>query len=46
MRYPYNSMEFHLIHDNQPAAITVDNIRSCKYSQVLLKMSEDIARNM
>jgi hypothetical protein len=24
----------------------VDNIRSCKYSQVLLMMGEDIARNM
>jgi len=30
----------------QPTAISVDNIRCCKYSQVLLIMSEDIARNM
>jgi len=29
----------------QPAAISVDTIRSCKYSQVLLMMGEDIARN-
>jgi len=26
--------------------ITVDNIRNCKYSQVLQMMGEDIARNM
>ena len=31
---------------HQPAAISVDNIRSCKYSQVFLMMSEGIARNM
>ena len=31
---------------HQPAAISVDNIRSCKYSQVLLMMGEDIAGNM
>jgi hypothetical protein len=30
----------------QPAAISMDNIRSCKYSQLLLTMGEDIARNM
>jgi len=30
----------------QLAAISVDNIRSCKYRQVLLMMGEDIARNM
>ena len=30
----------------QPSAISVDNTRSCKYSQVLLMMGEDIARNM
>jgi len=28
------------------ALITVDSIRGCKYSQVLLMMSEDFARNM
>ena len=28
------------------ADISVDNIRCCKYSQVLLMMGEDIARNM
>ena len=28
------------------SVITVDNIRSCKYSQVLLMIGEDIARNM
>jgi len=27
-------------------AVSVDNIRSCKYSKVLLMMGEDIARNM
>jgi len=26
--------------------IAVDNIRSCKYSQVLLMMGENIARNI
>jgi len=31
---------------HQLAAISVDNIRCCKYSQVLLMMGEDIARNM
>jgi len=31
---------------HQPAAIPVDNIRCCKYSQVLLMMGENIARNM
>ena len=31
---------------HQPAAISMNNIRSCKYSQVLLMMGEDIARNM
>ena len=31
---------------HQPAAISVNNIRCCKYSQVLLMMGEDIARNM
>jgi len=31
---------------HKPAAIKVDNIRRCKYSQVLLMMKEDIARNM
>ena len=30
----------------QPAATSVDNIRSCKYSQVFLMMGENIARNM
>jgi len=30
----------------RPAAIPVDNIRSCKYSQVLLTLGENIARNM
>ena len=38
-------LQFRLIHD-QPAAILVDNIRTCEYSQVLLMMGEDIARNM
>jgi hypothetical protein len=37
---------FHLIHDTGPPAISVDNIRSCKCSQVFLTMGEDIARNM
>jgi hypothetical protein len=37
---------FHLIHDNQPAAILFDNNRSCKYSYVLLMMGVGIARNM
>jgi hypothetical protein len=31
---------------NQPAAVLVDNRRSCKYSYVLLMMGEGIARNM
>ena len=31
---------------HQPAPIPVNNIRCCKYSQVLLMMGEDIARNM
>ena len=31
---------------HRPAATSVDNIRSCKYSQVLLMMGDDIARNM
>ena len=31
---------------HQPAAIPVGNIRSCKYSQVLLIMGEYITRNM
>jgi hypothetical protein len=31
---------------HQPAAISVANIRSYKYSQVLLMMGENIARNM
>jgi hypothetical protein len=30
----------------QPAAISVDNIRSCKFSQMLLMTGENIARNM
>ena len=30
----------------RPAATLVDYIRSCKYSQVLLMMGENIARNM
>ena len=43
-RVPWH--EFHLVHDEQPAAISVNNIRSCKYSQVLLMIDENIARNM
>jgi len=31
---------------HQPAATSVDIIRSCKYSQMLLMMGEDIARNI
>ena len=31
---------------HQQAAVSVDNIRSCKYIQVLLMMGEDIARNV
>ena len=31
---------------HQLAAISVENIRSCKYSQVLLMMGEYIAQNM
>ena len=31
---------------HQLAAISVDNIRSCKYSQMLLMMGEDIVRNV
>ena len=30
----------------QPAATSVNNTRSCKYSHVLLMMGEDIAQNM
>ena len=30
----------------QPAAVSVDNITSCKYHQVLLMMGEDITWNM
>jgi hypothetical protein len=30
----------------RPVAVSVDNMRSCKYSQVLLMMGEDIVRNM
>jgi hypothetical protein len=30
----------------QPAATWVNTTRSCKYSQVLLMMGENIARNM
>ena len=30
----------------QPAAIPEDNVRSCKYSQVLLMIGEDIAPNV
>ena len=33
-------------HGYQLAAVSVDNNRSCKYSQVLLMMGEGIARNM
>jgi len=39
-------LQFHLIHDTSLQPISVDNIRSCKYSHVLLMMGEDIARNM
>jgi len=35
----------HLIHDTSQQQ-SVGNIRSCKYSQVLLMMGENIARNM
>jgi len=31
---------------NQPAATSVDNIRSCSCSDTLLMMGENIARNM
>jgi hypothetical protein len=40
-----DEMELRSISSMTPA-IPVDNIRSCKYSQVLLMMGEDIARNM
>jgi hypothetical protein len=40
-------LQFHLIHDtHQPAAISVNKIICCKYSQVLLMMGEGIAWNM
>jgi len=31
---------------HQPAATWVNTTKSCKYSQVLLMMSENVARNM
>jgi len=33
-------------HRHQPAATLVNTTRYCKYSQVLLMMGENIARNM
>jgi len=44
-----DEMELHGVTSHpwhQPAAISVDNIWSCKYSPVLLMTAENIARNM
>ena len=41
---PHNSLSTHPRH--QPAATRVNTTRYCKYSQVLLMMGENIARNM
>ena len=38
--------EFKLIHDTSPQRLGVNTTRCCEYSQVLLMMGENIARNL
>ena len=45
-KHVFLSIPIPLLLPAAPAAIKVDNIRSSKYSQVLLMMGENIARNM
>jgi len=40
------SSYIHLTNDTSPAATSVNITRYCKYSQMLLMMGENIARNM
>jgi hypothetical protein len=45
--HPEENIQFtQVAADYQPAATWVNTTRYCKYSQVLLMMGENIARNM